>query len=164
MRESKYPEHAGVPLSTSAPNSKNQHILIPNLKKEAFILSATGYIQVHAYTSYALIPIKDVAVTVTDTDGAAIAMRLTNRSGQLDQPIAITVPDLSSSQSPNTGIIPFSVVDLYARVEDFEEIHIERLQVFADTVTNQNLEMIPLSELPENWNQAEIFYTPAQNL
>ena len=91
-------------------------------------------------------------------------MRLTNRSGQLDQPIPITVPDLSSSQSPNTGIIPFSVVDLYARVEDFEEIHIERLQVFADTVTNQNLEMIPLSELPENWNQAEIFYTPAQNL
>lgn len=105
-----------------------------------------------------------MAVTVTDTDGAAIAMRLTNRSGQLDQPIAITVPDLSTSQSPNTGIIPFSVVDLYARVENFEEIHIERLQVFADTVTNQNLEMIPLSELPENWNQAEIFYTPAQNL
>lgn len=101
---------------------------------------------------------------MTDTDGAAIAMRLTNRSGLLDDPIPITVPDLSSSQSPNTGIIPFTAVDLYARTEDFEEIHIEGLQVFADTVTNQNLEMIPLSELPQNWNQAEIFYTPAQNL
>ena len=127
-------------------------------------LSATGYIQVHAYTSNARIPLKDVAVTITDTDGAAIAMRLTNRSGTLDAPIEIPVPDLSAGQSPNTGIIPFSVVDLYAKVKDFEEIHIERLQVFPDTVTNQNLEMIPLAELPQSWNQAEIFYTPAQNL
>ena len=91
-------------------------------------------------------------------------MRLTNRSGLLDNAIEITVPDLSASQSPNTGVIPFTVVDLYARLENFEEIHIERLQVFANTVTNQNLEMIPLSELPASWNQAEIFYTPAQNL
>lgn len=127
-------------------------------------MSATGYIQVHAYTSNARIPLKDVAVTITDTDGAAIAMRLTNRSGTLDAPIEIPVPDLSAGQSPNTGIIPFSVVDLYAKVKDFEEIHIERLQVFPDTVTNQNLEMIPLAELPQSWNQAEIFYTPAQNL
>ena len=103
-------------------------------------------------------------MTVTDTDGAAIAMRLTNRSGILDEPIAITVPDLSASQSPNTGIIPYSTVDLYARIENFEEIHIERLQIFADVITNQNLEFVPLSELPESWNQAEVFYTPAQNL
>lgn len=127
-------------------------------------MSAIGYIQVHAYTSFAQIPLKDVAVTITDTDGAAIAMRLTNRSGTLDNPVEITVPNLSASQSPNTGVIPFTTVDLYARLENFEEIHIERLQIFANTVTNQNLEMIPLSELPEKWNQAEIFYTPAQNL
>ena len=105
-----------------------------------------------------------MAITVTDTDGSAIAMRLTNRSGTLNEPVEITVPDLSASQSPNTGVIPFTVVDLYARLENYEEIHIERLQIFANTVTNQNLEMIPLSELPDKWNQAEIFYTPAQNL
>lgn len=132
--------------------------------KEEIILSATGYIQVRAYTSYAQIPLQYVAITITDTDGAAIAMRLTNRSGTLDKPVEIVVPDLSSGQSPNTGVIPFTTVDLYAKLEDYEEIHIERLQVFADTVTNQNLEMIPISEFPENWNQAEIFYTPAQNL
>lgn len=91
-------------------------------------------------------------------------MRLTNRNGTLNDPVAITVPNLSASQSPNTGVIPFTVVDLYARLENYEEIHVERLQIFANTVTNQNLEMIPLAELPEKWNQAEIFYTPAQNL
>lgn len=91
-------------------------------------------------------------------------MRLTNRSGTFNDTVEITVPNLSASQSPNTGVIPFAVVDLYARLENYEEIHVERLQIFANTVTNQNLEMIPLAELPEKWNQAEIFYTPAQNL
>ena len=127
-------------------------------------MSAIGYIQVHAYTSYAEIPIKDVAITVTDVSGAGIAMRLTNHSGMLDSPIEISVPNLSASQSPNTGIIPFSVVNLYARAPDFEEIDVENLQIFANTITMQNLEMIPLAELPEKWNKAEIFYTPPQNL
>ena len=132
--------------------------------KEEICLSATGYIQVRAYTSRAQIPLKDVAVAITDTDGAAIAMRLTNRNGTLDEALPITVPDRSASQSPNTGVIPFAVVDLYARLENFEEIHIERLQVFADILTEQNLEMIPLSEFPDAWNKAETFDTPAQNL
>ena len=132
--------------------------------KGGIIISSIGYIQVHAYTSYAKIPLQYVAVTVTDTDGSAIAMRLTNRIGMLDKLITIDVPDMSASQSPNTGIIPFSVVDLYARLENFEEIHIEKLQVFPDTITDQNLEFIPLSEFPQNWNQAEIFDTPPQNL
>ncbi len=132
--------------------------------KGGIFLSATGYIQVHAYTSSAQIPLKDVAVAVTDASGAGIALRLTNRSGLLDDPIEITVPDAAASQSPNTGVIPFAVVNLYARLENFEEIDIENLQIFPNTVTVQNLEMIPLSELPAQWNLAEVFDTPAQNL
>ena len=91
-------------------------------------------------------------------------MRLTNRNGLLDEPVEISVPDLSASQTPNTNIIPFTVVNLYARLENYEEISIENLQVFANTVTEQNLEMIPLSELPDQWSEKEIFRTPPQNL
>ena len=127
-------------------------------------MSATGYIQVHAYTSNAQIPLKDVAVTITDSSGAAIAMRLTNRSGQFNTPLPITVPDLSASQSPNTEVIPFAIIRLYAKIEDFEEIDIENVQVFADTVTLQNLAFIPMSELPQKWNKAEQFDIPPQNL
>lgn len=91
-------------------------------------------------------------------------MRLTNRSGLLDEPIPISVPDKSASLTPNTGIIPFAVVNLYARAKGYEAIEIENLQIFADTVTLQNLELIPLSEFPDNRNKLEIFQTPAQNL
>lgn len=127
-------------------------------------MSARGYIQVHAYTSYAQIPLKDVAVSVTDAGGAAIALRLTNRSGELDAPIEIEVPDLSAGQSPNTGIIPFAVVNLYARLNNYEAIEIENLQIFPGVTTLQNLEMIPLSELPKSWNKLEVFPIPPQNL
>ncbi len=128
------------------------------------ILSAKGYIQVHAYTSYAQIPLKDVAVSVTDETGNTIALRLTNRNGSLDIPIEIDVPDLSSSQTPNTGVVPFAVVNLYARLNDYEAIEIENLQIFANTTTSQNLEMIPLAEFPESFNKLEVFPTPPQNL
>ena len=127
------------------------------------ILSATGYITVSAYTSFARIPLQDVAVTVTSTDGTAIAMRLTDRNGQI-RPIEIPVPDLAASLSPDSGEIPFTRVNLYARLKGYEQIENENLQVFAGTTTNQNLEMIPLSELPGKWNQTAVLNTPPQNL
>ena len=134
------------------------------MMKGGGILSAKGYIQVHAYTSYAQIPLKDVAISVTDVSGAAIALRLTNRSGFLDSPIEIDVPDISSGQTPDTGVIPYAVMNLYGRIANYEAIEIENLQIFPGVTTLQNLEFIPLSELPDNWNKLEIFNTPPQNL
>lgn len=134
------------------------------LRKEAIRLSATGYLQVHAYVSNAQIPLKDTTVAVTDPNGNVIAMRLTNTSGQLDQPIAISVPDRSESLAPNPSVVPFITVNLYAKKESFEEIYIEGLQIFADIITLQPLQLIPNAELPAKWNKAETFITPAQNL
>ncbi len=127
-------------------------------------MSTTGHIQVHAYTSNAQIPLKDTAVTITDINGNAIAMRLTNSSGQMDEPVSIMVPDRSAGLTPGTGVIPYAVVNLYAKKENFEEIYIENLQVFPNTVTLQPLQLIPNAELPAAWNKAETFLTPAQNL
>ena len=90
-------------------------------------------------------------------------MRLTDRSGQIE-PIPITVPDRAASQTPNTGIIPFTDVNIYARLENYEQIEAENVQVFPNVVTTQNLEMIPLSEFPDKWTETEIFNTPPQNL
>ena len=126
-------------------------------------MSSTGYLQVHAYTSFAQLPLEDVAITVTSTDGTAIAMRLTNRNGQIN-PIEVPVPDKSESQEPEPGEKPFTSVNLYARLKGYEQVESENLQVFADTTTIQNLEMIPLSELPNQWDQSAIFNTPPQNL
>ena len=126
-------------------------------------MPSKGYIQVRAYTIYAQIPLQNVAITVTAEDGTAIAMRLTDRNGRIT-PVEIPVPDLSASQTPDTGQIPYTNVQIVARLRGFEQIRVDRVQVFADTVTDQNLELIPLSELPGAWDQSEDFDTPPQNL
>jgi len=126
-------------------------------------LPATGYIQVHTYSSNAQLPLQNVAVSVTTEDGTAIAMRLTDRNGKIT-PVELPVPDLSASQTPDTGELPFASVNIVARLRGYEQIQIERLQVFADTLTIQNLELIPLSELPGAWDKVEDFDTPPQNL
>lgn len=126
-------------------------------------MSATGYIQVRAYESYAQLPLQDVAITVTSSDGTAIAMRITDRNGRIE-PIEVPVPDRSESLSPDPGELPFTVVNLYAHKRGFERVESENLQLFAGTTTIQNLEMIPLSELPNSWKQFVIYDTPPQNL
>lgn len=90
-------------------------------------------------------------------------MRLTDRNGGIT-PIEIPVPDLAESQSPDPSETPYATVNLYARARGYEQIESENLQVFPGTTTFQNLEMIPLSELPGSWDQTIIFDTPPQNL
>ena len=126
-------------------------------------MPSTGYIQVRAYTSNAQYPLRNVAITITSQDGTAIAMRLTDRSGKIT-PIPIPVPDKAESQSPDPSERPYAVVNLYARLKGFEQTEAENLQVFAGITTIQNLEMIPLSEFPDQWDQMIIFDTPPQNL
>ena len=126
-------------------------------------MSATGYIQVRAYESYAQLPLKDVAITVTASDGTAIGMRLTDRNGQII-PIEIPVPDLRESQTPDPPERPYTAVNLYAHLRGYELVEAENLQVFADTTTIQNLMLIPMSELPDAWDQTVVFVTPPQNL
>lgn len=126
-------------------------------------MPATGYIQVRAYASYAQLPLQDVAITVTSGDGTAIAMRLTDRNGRIT-PIEIPVPDKSESLTPNPEEKPFTTVNIYGRLKGYEQVEVEDAQVFADTVTDQDLELIPLSELPGSWDQTAVFRTPPQNL
>lgn len=126
-------------------------------------LPSTGYIQVHAYASNAQIPLQDVSVTVSATDGTAIALRLTDRSGRID-PIPIPVPDREESLTPNPSEQPFVTVNLIARLRDYEQIFVDDVQVFADVTTNQDLALIPLSELPASRSKSETFLTSRQNL
>lgn len=133
------------------------------MKKGVVLLPDIGYIQVLAYTSVAQLPLENVAITVTADDRTALAMRLTDRNGEIE-PIEIPVPAPSAGQTPDTGVRPFTTVDLYARLEGFEQVENEHLQVFPNTVTRLDLELIPLAEYPSNRDSVEIFDTPPQNL
>lgn len=125
-------------------------------------MPAFGYIQVKAYTSRAQLPVEDAAVSVVDDQGRLLGLRTTDSSG-VTTPIRLSVPDRSQSQSPG-NVRPFVTVNLYARAEGYEQVLARGVQVFADTVTTQELQFVPLSELPGSWKQVEVFDTPPQNL
>ena len=122
-------------------------------RKYCIVLSANWYIPVLVYTSKAHIPLENAAIMITAKDASTIAMRVTHQSGMLNAPIAIDVPDLSAGQTPGTGLIPFSVVDLYVWAQNYEAIEIKNLQIFPTITTSQPLEMIPLSEFPDSYNK-----------
>ncbi len=125
-------------------------------------MPAFGYIQVKAYTSRAQLPVEDAAISVVDEQGRLLGLRTTNSSG-LTTPIRLEVPDAAQSQSPGNAR-PFVTVNLYARAEDYEQVLVRGVQIFPDTVTTQELQFVPLSELPGSRNQVAVFDTPPQNL
>ena len=126
-------------------------------------MPSTGYIQVRAYTSNAQYPLRNVAITITSQDGTAIAMRLTNRSG-LTEPVAIPTPERSESEQPEENGRPFTDITIYAWKSGFEQVEARNVQVFSGITTIQDLEMVPLSELPDRWDENVLYNTPPQNL
>lgn len=127
-------------------------------------MATTGFINVHAYTSNAKIPLDDVTVAITNMNQNPIAFRLTNSSGNFENPIELEVPDQSDSLTPNANAMPFLAVNIYARKANFQEIYVQNVQVFANTVTVQDLELIPLSEYPADRFRSERFDTLTQSL
>ena len=121
-----------------------------------------GYIQAKVYTSRAQIPVEDTAVSVVDENGKLLGLRTTDSSG-LTTPIRLEVPEPGQSQAPGSAR-PFVAVNLYTRAEDYGQILVRGVQVFPNTVTTQELQLVPLAELPGSWNQVEIFDTTPQNL
>ena len=128
-----------------------------------FIIASTGYIQVHAYASNAEIPLRNVSIIITDPENTALAMRITDRSGLIG-PVEIPAPDRGESVTPNEDVQPYTLVNLIAEIPGYERVMAENLQVFADTTTYQDLEMIPLSTYAADENQYVQYNTPPQNL
>lgn len=126
-------------------------------------MSTIGYLQVHAYTSIAELPLKDVAIVITSPDNTAIAMRLTDRSGLIGA-IEIPVPDFEKSQEPDPNEKPYTTINLFANLKGYEPVIAENIQVFAGTTTFQDLEMVPLSDSPYGDDDITKYDTPPQNL
>ncbi len=122
-----------------------------------------GYLQVKATTSRAKLPLEDVAVSIVSDEGKLLGLRLTDSSGNT-KPIRLEVPDISNSQSPDPGKPVFATVNIYARAQQYTQVLVRDVQVFPETLTVQELNLIPLSEMPGQWNETEIFETPSQNL
>lgn len=126
---------------------------------------ATGYITVNVYTSRAQIPIQNAQVSVTsneETKPKLLGFRTTNSSGMTSN-ISIETPGVELSLSPSE-VKPFSVCTIKISHPSYYSVTIKDVQVFANTQTVQNVELIPLEENSKPEDRSISQTTPAQNL
>lgn len=120
-------------------------------------MAADGYLIVRTYSSSGEMPVVGATVSIMEQheNGARlIATRITDRSGRTT-PIKISAPNKSESLSPSVAA-PFTDVNIMVEHIGFERVLIENAQIFADIITEQNIEMIPLGEQPDTFNMTEI--------
>ena len=128
-------------------------------------MAETGYLTVRTYASRAQLPIEGAVVTLrqpTEQGSRLIASQITDENGQIPV-IAIATPNRSDSLSPGTTK-PWTTVELSVDHPSYDRVLIENLQVFADIITQQNIELLPRSDLPDAYNLTEVVDITAQPL
>lgn len=128
-------------------------------------MPATGLLTVRVYTSDAQLPIAGAAVAITQetkNGSRLLASRITDESGKIT-PVRVDTPELSGSLSPGTNN-PFAIVNVLVDHPDYERVLIENVQLFPGILTQQNVDLLPISVQPEAWNMTEIIDITKQEL
>ena len=124
----------------------------------------SGQIRIRTYTSRAVLPLTGTTVAVElERNGITtlLAVRLTDESG-LTPYISIETPAFENSQSPDQPR-GWTNVTVTASHPQFERVIIRDVQIFPGIVTQQAVEMFPLSELPSGDGTQE-YDIPPQDL
>ncbi|MBQ4527822.1 MAG: spore cortex-lytic protein [Clostridia bacterium] len=118
---------------------------------------AIGYVTARVYTSDAQIPVKDATFSVLSADGSnkLIGVRITDENGKTEL-VSVDTPDIALSTSPGNEK-PFTGVNVRIDHPGFNTAYIEGVQVFAEQVSVQNVELIPTAPHIPYDNKADFF-------
>lgn len=106
----------------------------------------TGTLVTRVFTSRGQLPVRDAFVSVVQHQGDGdhlLDLQTSDRSGTT-APLTIDTPPLASSQSPGGGT-PFALCDIWVEHQGYQLLHIRDVQIFPDTISVQDLPLIPLS-------------------
>ena len=126
---------------------------------------AKGYIIARAYTSRGIIPIANANVSVTSVaDGGRVLLgfRVTDENG-LTTPIELETPDVDLSLEPNQEQ-GFAAYNIRIEHPDFYTYFVRDAQVFPNTTTVQNAELVPIEAQTSPQDAVEEFQVTPQNL
>lgn len=129
-------------------------------------MASIGTIVTRVYTSKAQVPIQGatVAITQKSTDGRStlLAIRISDENGRT-LPVRVRTPDPAESESPG-NVVGFASCDIWTEAPGYEMSLIENVQVFPDTETLQELELIPLPEQADPNTTMDRVDVPPQDL
>ena len=129
-------------------------------------MPSVGYIRVQAVTSRADIPIANATVTITGTDqnGARtlLSLQRTDESG-FTKTVSVQTPALANSLSPDQ-LQGWTNVTVTVTHPGFEGIIVDKVQIFPGITTIQKMLLIPLTQLPGEFDTTERFDVTPQSL
>ena len=105
------------------------------------MMSDYGLLRVNAWESSVGFPAENVQVSIADENGTVVYEGTTDDSGQLP-PVQLPSPPLSyaqNSQNPR----PFSQYRLSAVRQDYNDVNINDIQIYAETTAIQNFSLVP---------------------
>lgn len=129
-------------------------------------MAPNGNIISYAYTSAGRVPVPDVVIRVLQTTANGtedlLSVQMTDRNGKTSA-VTIATPPTVNSQTPGNPK-PFSVVNMTAEIPGYEQIRVDNVQIFPDTQTVQDFQLIPLNAHTDYVTPVEEFDIPPQNL
>lgn len=126
-----------------------------------------GTLVVRVYTSKAMVPVSGAAVAVTQANGgrseALLAVRLTNVDGYTEA-ISIETPIADGVTITQNGQQPYTTVNVTVEQVGYDRVLVENTQVFSGVQTVQEVQLIPTSQLPQEYGRTETYVIPPQTL
>ncbi len=123
-------------------------------------MASVGTIMLRVYTSRAQLPVPGATVAVTQKSGGG--RHTTDENGRI-APVRVATPDPAASESPGTPH-PFASCDVWVEAPGYEMLYLENMQVFPNTETLQEVDLIPLPEQAPPASRGETVNVTPQEL
>ena len=117
-----------------------------------------GILRINVRSSEILIPIEGARISIYDESGDAPILLTTDVSGETS-PMTLSAPNAELSQEPG-DTLPYSLYNIRVEADGYEPARINGIQIFADSVAIQNVQLTP-SELATE-EETEIDIPPHQ--
>ncbi|MFV0516256.1 MAG: hypothetical protein ACK5MV_02560 [Aminipila sp.] len=124
-----------------------------------------GSIIVQAFTARRAIPVENATVIITtdnDIEPKIIAYRVTDVDGRTT-PVELETPDISNSQTPSEAKA-FATCNIQLDHPMYYSVLVEHVQVFPETESIQQVEMIPLMEFANEDEKSNVVIITPQDL
>ena len=124
-----------------------------------------GFLGVSTFAAGRILPISGANVYVSQIEDGKeklLYSLITDENGNTPI-VSIEAPDMALSEKPGNSK-PFSLINIRVIKDSFFRTIIKDVQVFANRITIQNVDMVPLPENTEGVNITNTFVVLPQNL